>query len=99
MAGHQICKAFAPKYASGLQNRELYFRKCTFLQIAQSNSVAELVQSVAELTWFGGRKMSKLECENKQQIRWPNCKYRWPNSDFFKLQIFVFCGFQLHESQ
>jgi len=31
MAGHQICKAFAPKYASSLQNREPYFRKHTFL--------------------------------------------------------------------
>jgi len=31
MAGHQICKAFAPKYALGLKIREPYFRKRTFL--------------------------------------------------------------------
>ena len=99
MADHQICKASAPKYALGLKIREPLFWKHTFLYMAQSNSMAELVNSVAELDWFGGRKISKQDYDIGSKFGGRIFVFggRIP---VFKIPFFLpFCGLQLHESQ
>ena len=113
MAGHQICKAFARKYALGLKIRELLSPKTCFSfykPVKISHRTPEIgdriIKTCCPIYEFGGQtravrwpKNHVANPENWQEIRWPNLSIRWPNFNLQTSIFLLFCGFQLHEPQ